>query len=100
MQSYALEVWQEDNFIHSVKGVDLERPAHAWAHIAGLATRFALPGCRFAVKNGRGEITILIGIRTAQRMLAAQAASEPASGVVDVGWEAPAEECAINDFRL
>ena len=62
MQSYDFEVWQDDNFMHSVKGVDLERPGHAWACIAGLATRFALPGCQFAVKDERGEIVILVGM--------------------------------------
>ena len=73
MQSYKVEVWQDDNFLHSVKGIDLERPGHAWAHIAGLARRFALPGCHFAVKDERGNIVILVGIRTAQRILARDA---------------------------
>ena len=76
MRRYDLEVWQGDNFMHSVKGIHLERPGHAWIHIAGLARRFAVPGCRFAVKNEHGEIAILVGIRTAQRMLGAKAASE------------------------
>jgi hypothetical protein len=33
-----------------------------------------MPGCRIAVKDERGDIAILVGARTAQRMLSAQAA--------------------------
>ncbi len=73
MPSYDLEVWQGDRALHNVKGVELERPAHAWDHVARLATRFDAPGCRIAVKDESGDIAILVGARTAKQMLAAHA---------------------------
>jgi hypothetical protein len=54
--------------------VELERPAHAWERIGNLARRFNLPGCRIAVKDESGGLAILVGARTAQRMLLMQAA--------------------------
>jgi hypothetical protein len=59
--------------IYNVKGVKLERPAHAWDHVARLATRFDAPGCRIAVKDESGDIAIPVGARTAKQMLAAHA---------------------------
>ncbi len=56
-----------------MKGVELEKPAHAWERVAKLAMRFNLPGCRIAVKDEHGDIAILVGARTPQRMLSAQA---------------------------
>jgi len=73
MPSYDFEVWQGDSALHRVKGVELENPAHAWEGVSALASRFNMPGCRIAVKDERGGIAILVGARTAQRMLAAAA---------------------------
>ena len=73
MPSYDFEVWQDDRALHSVKGVELERPAHAWERIGTLARRFNRPGCRIAVKDESGGLAILVGARTAQQMLAAHA---------------------------
>ncbi len=74
MPSYDFEVWQDDRALHSVKGVELERPALAWDRIGKLARRFNRPGCRIAVKDESGGLAILVGAQTAQRMLAMQAA--------------------------
>ena len=74
MPSYDFEVWQDDKTLHSVKGVELERPAHAWERIGKLALRFNLPGCHIAVKDESGGLAILVGPRTAQRMLSLQVA--------------------------
>ena len=74
MPSYDFEVWQGDRALHHVKGVQIEKPAHAWERVGALASRFNLPGCRIAVKDERGDIAILVGARTAQRMLSAEAA--------------------------
>ena len=74
MPSYDFEVWQGDSALHRVKGVELERPAHAWEHVNALASRFNMPGCRIAVKDECGDIAILVGARTAKQMLAAAAA--------------------------
>ena len=71
MPSYDFEVWQGDRAPHRVKGVELERPAYAWDRTSKLATRFNLPGCRIAVKDERGDLAILVGARTAQRLLSA-----------------------------
>ena len=57
-----------------MKGVELERPAHAWERIGTLARRFNRPGCRIAVKDESGGLAILVGAGTAQRMLSMQAA--------------------------
>ncbi len=73
MPSYDFEVWQGDRALHTEKGVELEKPAHAWERVGKLARRFNLPGCRIAVKDERGDIAILVGAWTAQRMLSAQA---------------------------
>ena len=69
MPSYDFEVWQGDRALHSVKGVELERPEHAWDRIGKLARRFNAPGCHIAVKDETGGLAILVGPRTAQRML-------------------------------
>ena len=74
MPSYDFEVWQGDRALHSVRGAELERLAQAWERIVKLAKRYDQPGCRIAVKDESGEIAILVGARTAQRMLSAQAA--------------------------
>ena len=74
MPSYDFEVWQGDRTLHEVKGVKLELPAHAWERIGNLARRFDLPGTRIAVKEESGGLAILVGARTAQQMLATQAA--------------------------
>ena len=55
MPSYDFEVWQGDRALHSVKGVELERPAHAWDRVHKLAARFNEPGCRIAVKDESGD---------------------------------------------
>ena len=73
MPSYDFEVWQGDRALHK-EGVELERPAHAWERIGNLARRFDLPGTRIAVKDESGGLAILVGARTAQQMLATQAA--------------------------
>jgi len=73
MPSYDFEVWQGDRALHSVKGVELERPAEAWDCIGNLARRFDAPGCRFAVKDECGDIAILVGARAAKQMFAARA---------------------------
>jgi hypothetical protein len=72
--SYNFEVWQGDRALHSVKGVELEQPAHAWDRVHKLAARFNEPGCRIAVKDESGDLTILVGARTARCMLSAGAA--------------------------
>ena len=74
MPSYDFEVWQGDRALHKVKGVELERPAHAWERVGKLARRFDQPGCRIAVKDESGGLAILVGARTAQRMLSMQTA--------------------------
>ena len=74
MPSYDFEVWQGDRALHSVKGVELERPAHAWDRIGHLAKRFSAPGCRIAVKDESGALAILVGARTAQQMMSTRAA--------------------------
>ena len=74
MPSYDFEVWQGDRPLHTVKGVELERPAHAWDRVGKLAARFNEPGCRIAVKDESGDLTILVGARTARCMLSAGAA--------------------------
>jgi hypothetical protein len=51
MPSYDFEVWQGDRALHSVRGVELERPADAWDRIGALARRYNQPGCRIAVKD-------------------------------------------------
>jgi hypothetical protein len=56
-----------------MKRVEIEKLAHARERVGKLAARFNLPGCRIAVKDQRGDIAILVGARTAQRMLSAQA---------------------------
>jgi len=75
MPSYDFEVWQGDGALHTVKGVELERPAHAWDRVAKLARRFSMPGCRIVVKDERGGIAILIGARTAQQLFSPRRAS-------------------------
>ena len=72
MPSYDFEVWQGDRALHKVKGVELERAAHAWDRVGNLARRFNQPGTRIAVKDESGGLAILVGARTAQ-MLSAQA---------------------------
>jgi len=74
MPSYDFEVWQGDRALHSVKGVELEKPSQALERVRALASRVNMPGCRIAVKDESGEIAILVGARTAQRMLSARAA--------------------------
>ena len=73
MPSYDFEVWQGDSALHRVRGVELERPAQAWDRVGKLARRFSEPGCRIAVKDETGGLAILVGARTAQRMLSMQA---------------------------
>jgi hypothetical protein len=70
MPSYDFEVWQGDRALHSVKGVELERPAHAWDRVGKLAARFNEPGCRIAEDESAG-LAILVGVRTARCMLLA-----------------------------
>ena len=74
MPSYDFEVWQGDRALHSVRGVELERPAHAWERIAALARQYNQPGCRIAVKDESGGLAILVGARTAQQMMSTRAA--------------------------
>ena len=74
MPSYDFEVWQGDRALHSVRGVELERPAEAWDRVWRLVSRFDAPGCRIAVKDEQGDLAILVGARTAKKMLAATAA--------------------------
>jgi hypothetical protein len=69
MPSYDFEVWQGDRPLHSMKGVELERPAHGWDRVGRLAARFNEPGCHIAVKDESGDLTILVGARTARCML-------------------------------
>ena len=75
MPSYDTEVWQGDRALHSLRGVELERPAEAWERVGWLVSRFDAPGCRIAVKDEEGGLAILVGAKTAKTMLAAQAAS-------------------------
>ena len=74
MPSYDFEVWQGDRALHSVRGVELERPAEAWDCVGRLLSRFDAPGCRIAVKDEQGDLAILVGAQTAKKMLAASAA--------------------------
>jgi hypothetical protein len=74
MPSYDFEVWQGDRALHSVRRVELERPAQAWERIDALARRYNQPGCHIAVKDESGGLAILVGARTAQQILAAHAA--------------------------
>jgi hypothetical protein len=74
MPSYDFEVWQGDRALHSVKGVKLETPAHAWERVGKLARFYSEPGCRIAVKDETGGLAILVGARTAERILSRQAA--------------------------
>ena len=67
MPSYDFEVWQGDRALHSVKGVELERPAHAWDASASSRGASTQPGCRIAVKDESGDIAILVGARTAKQ---------------------------------
>src|SRR5271165_5546202 len=41
----------------------------------GVRRRFSLPGCRITVKDGRGDIAILVGARTVRLIFATEAAS-------------------------
>ena len=75
MPSDDFEVWQGDRVLHSVRGAELERPAGAWEWVRRLASRFGAPGCQIKVKDERGDITILVGARTARRLFATAAAS-------------------------
>jgi hypothetical protein len=74
MPSYDFEVWQDDRVLHNEKSVEIEAPARAWAYVGRLATQYNAPGCRIVVKDERGDIAILVGLRTAKAILAAQAA--------------------------
>ena len=74
MPSYDFEVWQGDRALHNERGVEIEEPARAWDRVGRLVTQFDNPDCRIAVKDERGDIAILVGLRTAKTMLAAQAA--------------------------
>jgi len=74
MPSYDFEVWQGDRALHSVRGVELKRPAEAWDRVRRLVSRFDAPGCRLAVKDEQGGLAILVGAQTAKKMLAASAA--------------------------
>jgi hypothetical protein len=73
MPSYDFEVWQGDRALHNERGVEIEEPAQAWDRVGRLAKRFDAPGCRIAVKDERGDIAILVGLRAAKAMLATQA---------------------------
>ncbi len=66
MPSYDFEVWHGDRALHSVKGVELEWPAHVWDRVVKLAARFNEPGCRIAVKDESGGLAILVGAQTAR----------------------------------
>lgn len=72
MPSYDFEVWQGDNALHRVKGVEVEGLAHAWEKVRNLAKRFGAPGRRITVKDERGDVAILLGARTAKRLFAEQ----------------------------
>jgi hypothetical protein len=74
MPSYDFEVWQGDRALRRMKGVEVEQPVHAWDRVGKLAARFNEPGCRIAVKDESGGLTILVGARTARCMLSAGAA--------------------------
>jgi hypothetical protein len=65
MSSYDFEVWQGVRALHSMRGVELERPSEVWNRLCRLPSCFRAPGCRFVVKDEQGGLAILVGAQTA-----------------------------------
>jgi hypothetical protein len=55
MPSYDFEVWQGDRVLHSMRDVELEKPAGAWDWVRSLASHFNAPGCQITVKDESGK---------------------------------------------
>jgi len=67
MEMFDIEVVQRGEIIAAERSIELENSKAAWPRIAEVARKFNKSGAQIRVLNKARQITILVGVRSAQR---------------------------------
>ena len=68
MPSYSVTIKQGDHVLHSLENVFVSDPTDVWGVIERLSAEFPTPGLRVIVRDENGDVVIMAGLISADRM--------------------------------